>query len=329
MNLNRRHFNLALGGGAALAALQSLPAFAQVAQPKIYYGFPAGSAGDSLARRVADKLGGSSYARNNAVVENKPGAGGRIVLETLKGSPADGTVLTLAQASALTIYPHVYTKMNYTMQDFTPISIGAQMIFALAVGPMVPDSVKTLQDFVAWAKANPEKSSFGSPGAGSMPHFVGSLFGVNAGITFQHVPFRGSLPAVNDTVGGQIAACVTPTGDSLAHAKGGRLRILAVSAPKRVADPDAPTFAEQGYPEIVAEEWFGFFAPAKTPASIVNAANTAIRAALRDQSVIDGLSNVGLVASGGSTTQAMRASLESEFKRWGPLVKKVGFTAES
>lgn len=327
--MQRRTFVQAAASATALAALQPLAALAQVAQPRIYYGFPAGSAGDSLARRVADKLGGTPYARNNAVVENKPGAGGRIVLETLKGSPADGSVLTLAQASALTIYPHVYTKMNYTMADFAPISIGAQMIFALAIGPLVPESVKTLQDFVAWAKANPEKSSFGSPGAGSMPHFVGSLFGINAGITFQHIAFRGSLPAVNDTVGGQIAACVTPTGDSLAHAKAGKLRILAVSAPKRVAAPDAPTFAELGYPEIVAEEWFGFFAPAKTPASVLNAANSAIRAALRDQSVIDGLSNVGLVASGGSTMQDMRASLESEFKRWGPLVKKVGFTAES
>ena len=161
-----------------------------------------------------------------------------------------------------------------------------------------------------------------------MPHFVGSLFGINAGINLQHVPFRGSLPAVNDTVGGQIAACVTPTGDSLAHAKAGKLRILAVSAPKRVASPDAPTFVEQGYPEIVAEEWFGFFAPAKTPANVLAAANTAIRAALKDQSVIDGLANVGLVANG-TTPQEMRASLDSEFKRWGPLVKKVGFTAES
>lgn len=326
--MQRRTFVQAAAGATALAALQPLAALAQVGQPKIYYGFPAGSAGDNLARRVADKLGGTPYASNNAVVENKPGAGGRIVLELLKGSPADGSVLTLAQASALTIYPHVYTKMNYTMEDFAPISIGAQMIFALAIGPLVPESVKTLKDFVAWAKANPEKASFGSPGAGSMPHFVGSLFGINAGITFQHVPFRGSLPAVNDAVGGQIAACVTPTGDSLAHAKAGKLRILAVSAPKRVAEPDAPTFAEQGYPEIVAEEWFGFFAPAKTPASVLNAANTAIRTALRDPALVSGLANIGLVAAG-SSAQDMRNSLDSEFKRWGPLVKKVGFTAES
>ena len=326
--MQRRTFVQAAAGATALAALQPLAAWAQIAQPKIYYGFPAGSAGDNLARRVADKLGGTPYASNNAVVENKPGAGGRIVLELLKTSPADGSVLTLAQASALTIYPHVYTKMNYTMDDFLPISIGAQMIFALAIGPLVPESVKTLKDFVAWAKANPEKSSFGSPGAGSMPHFVGALFGINAGITFQHVPFRGSLPAVNDAVGGQIAACVTPTGDSLAHARAGKLRILAVSAPKRVAAPDAPTFAEQGYPEIVAEEWFGFFAPAKTPANIINAANTAIRTALNDPAVVSGLANLGLVTAG-SSPQDMRNSLDSEFKRWGPLVKKVGFTAES
>ncbi len=326
--MQRRTFVQAAAGATALAALHPLAALAQVAQPKIYYGFPAGSAGDNLARRVADKLGGTAYARTNAVVENKPGAGGRIALELLKGSPADGSVLTLAQASALTIYPHVYTKMNYTMEDFAPISIGAQMIFALAIGPLVPESVKTLKDFVTWAKANPEKSSFGSPGAGSMPHFVGALFGLNAGITFQHVPFRGSLPAVNDTVGGQIAACVTPTGDSLAHARAGKLRILAVSAPKRVAAPDAPTFAELGYPEIVAEEWFGFFAPARTPASVINAANTAIRAALKDPAVVEGLANIGLVTAG-SSPQEMRQSLDAEFKRWGPLVKKVGFTAES
>ena len=106
-------------------------------------------------------------------------------------------------------------------------------------------------------------------------------------------------------------------------------RILAVSAPKRVAAPDAPTFAELGYPEIVAEEWFGFFAPAKTPASVLNAANTAIRAALRDPGVVEGLANVGLVAAGGSSMQDMRSALDAEFKRWGPLVKKVGFTAES
>ena len=151
---NRREFVKALGGAAALGALYPLGALAQaVQQAKIYYGFPAGSAGDSVARRVAEKLGETPYSKINAVVENKPGAGGRIALDTLKTSPADGSVLCLAQASALSTYPHIYSKLGYGIADFAPISIGAVMTHGLAVGPMVPASVKTLKDYIAWAKA--------------------------------------------------------------------------------------------------------------------------------------------------------------------------------
>ena len=142
---NRRQFVKVLGGAAALGALYPLGAFAQaVQQAKIYYGFPAGSAGDSVARRVAEKLGDTPFSKINAVVENKPGAGGRIALDTLKTSPADGSVLCLAQASALSTYPHIYTKLSYGLADFAPVSIGAVMTHGLAVGPMVPASETTL-----------------------------------------------------------------------------------------------------------------------------------------------------------------------------------------
>jgi tripartite-type tricarboxylate transporter receptor subunit TctC len=327
---NRREFVKALSGAAALGALYPLGAFAQaVQQAKIYYGFPAGSAGDSVARRVAEKLGDTPYSKINAVVENKPGAGGRIALDTLKTSPADGSVLCLAQASALSTYPHIYTKLSYGLADFAPISIGAVMTHGLAVGPMVPASVKTLKDYVAWAKANPGQASYGSPGAGSTPHFLGALLGLNSGTDLRHVPYRGSLPAINDVVGGQIASSMTPVGDCLPFAKAGKLRVLASSGAQRPAYlPDVPTFTEQGFPEIVADEWFGFFAPAKTPANVIALASTAIQAALKDKTVAEGLLLVGLVAHG-SSPEDMKKSLQAEYERWGPLVKKIGFTAES
>lgn len=325
----RRHF---IQSTASLAALGALPlgAFAQlVEQVRILYGFPAGSSGDSVARRVGEKMAGSAYTRNAAVVENKPGAGGRIALELLKAAPADGSVLALAQVSALANYPYIYSKLNYQAKDFAPVSIGAIMQHGLAVGPMVPASVKTVKDFLAWAKANPAQASYGSPGAGSTPHFLGALLGLNSGTELRHVPYRGSVPGVTDTVSGQIAAMVTPHGDFIANYRAGKLRILATSGPKRSPYvPEVPTFAEQGFADLTTEEWFGFYAPARTPKNVIDAANAAINAALKDKMVIDSLAVVGLIPHG-TTPQEMARWQEAEAKHWGPLIKKIGFTAES
>ena len=326
----RRQFVQAFGSAAALGALYPLSASAQpVDQVKVLFGFPAGSSGDTVARRVAEKFLGTAYAKNAGVVENKPGAGGRIALEALKAAPADGSVLAVAQVSAIANYPHIYSKMNYTDKDFAPVSIGAIMHHGLAVGPMVPASVKTVKDFLAWAKANPKEASYGSPGAGSTPHFLGALLGINSGVDLRHVPYRGSIPGVTDVVGGQIAAMVTPHGDFIANYKAGKIRILATSGPKRsMYVPDVPTFAEQGFPELTTEEWFGFYAPAATPKPIIAAANAAINAALKEKSVIDSLAIVGLIPQG-STPEEMARWQKAEYDTWGPLIKKIGFTAES
>jgi tripartite-type tricarboxylate transporter receptor subunit TctC len=328
---HRRHFINTLGAAAALGALSPLSALAQaLEQVKIFYGFPAGSAGDSVARRVGEKMAGSAFAKNSAVVENKPGAGGRIAIESLKSAAADGSVLALTPFSVMSIYPHVYSKLNYdAFKDFVPVSIAAIMHHGLAVGPIVPASVKTVKDFLAWAKANPKDASYGSPAAGSTPHFLGALLGINNNVDLKHIPYRGSVPGVTDVVGGQIAAMVTPCGDFMANHKAGKLRVLATSGSKRSPFfPDVPTFAESGFPELVAEEWFGFYAPAKTPASVLSAANAAINTAVKDKAVIDSLAVVGLIAQG-STAQAMAQSQQTEYDRWGPLIKKIGFTAES
>jgi len=327
---HRRHFLQALGSAAALGALSPLSALAQALdQVKIMYGFPPGSAGDSVARRVAEKLGGTPYSKNPGYVENKPGAGGRIAVESLKAAVADGSVLTLAPVSALAVYPYIYPKLSYKPEEVTQVSIGAIMFHGLAVGPAVPAEVKTLKDFLAWAKANPDKASYGTPGAGSMPHLLGALLGIRAAVDLKHVPYRGTVPSITDLVGGQIAAAMNPSGDYLQYMKSGRVRVLATSGKKRSPFlPDVPTFIELGYPDVTSEEWFGFYAPAKTPAATIAAANAAITTALKDKTVIDALAIVGLVAHG-STPQEMAADQKAEFERWGPLVKQIGVTAES
>lgn len=329
--INRRQFAQASLGCGLLSTLGVPAARAQtLEQVRILYGFPAGSSGDIVARRVAERIAGSSYSRNAAIVENKPGAGGRIALEALKSSAADGATIGLSPFSCTAIYPHVYGKLPYDpARDFVPVSIAALMFHGLAVGPLVPASVKTVKDFLLWAKANPKEANYGSPAAGSTPHFIGALLGMNNGVELKHVPYRGSVPGVTDLVGGQIAAMVTPSGDFISNHKAGKLRILATSGSKRSPFiPDVATFAEQGFPEFTVEEWFGFYAPANTPAAVVTAANAAINQALKDKALVEGLGVVGLIAQG-STPQEMAASQAAELKRWGPLVKKVGFTGES
>lgn len=326
----RRTFIQAAGGGA-LASLLPLAASAQALdQVKIYYGFPAGSAGDSVARRIGEKVAGSAYSRNVAVVDNRPGAGGRIALEVLKSAPADGSVLALSPFSCTSIYPHVYSKLSYDAnKDFAAVSIGAVMHHGLAVGPKVPTSVVTVRDFLAWAKANPQEANYGSPAAGSTPHFIGALLGLTANVDLRHVPYRGSVPGITDVVGGQIAAMVTPSGDFLANHRAGKLRMIATSGRQRSPfSPEVPTFAEQGFADLTTEEWFGFYAPAQTPAAAIARANAAVNAAVKERAVIDSLGVVGLIARG-STADEMAKSQQAEFERWGPLVRRIGFTAES
>jgi tripartite-type tricarboxylate transporter receptor subunit TctC len=326
----RRQF---VQSAAAAGALSTLP-FALRAQgfeaPKIVNGFPAGGTADATARRVAERMGGTAYAKTPAVVENKPGAGGRIACEVVKSARPDGSTLLLTPYSMMSIYPHIYARLSYDpFKDFAPVSIAAVMTHALTVGPMVPASVKTVKDFLAWAKANPDKASYGSPAAGSTPHFLAALLGLNTGTDLKHVPYRGSAPAVADMIGNNLAATSTPTGDALANHRAGKVRILATSGAQRTPfTPEVPTYAEQGFADLTTEEWFGFYAPAGTPANVIANANAAINQALKEKTVVDSLALMGLVARG-STPAEMDKSQRDEHTRWGPLVKKIGFTAES
>lgn len=233
--LNRRQLFLSQAATAALAVLGcTRDALAQIVQKtsRIIVGFPAGGTTDVLARVCADKLRGP-YAPV-VIVDNKPGAAGRIALTNAGAVESDGSASFLAPCSTLFIYPHVYKKLGYEpVKDFTPVAPIARGDFALSVGPMVPDTVKTLKDFAAWAKANPKQAFFASPAAGATPHFVGVMFAKAAGIDMTHASYRGDAPGVQDLLGGQIASSVNNIGVVLPHVKSGRLRVLATSGAKR------------------------------------------------------------------------------------------------
>jgi tripartite-type tricarboxylate transporter receptor subunit TctC len=329
---NRRQFIQASAATAVLGGL-GLPAFAQalpIDLVKIINGFPVGGSADTTSRRVGEKLGPSAYTKNAAVVENRTGAAARIAVDAVKAAAPDGATLLLTPYSMMAIYPHIYKQLSYDpFTDLLPVCMASSLVHGLAVGPLVPATVRTVKDYLAWAKANPKDASYGSPAAGSTPHFLGALLGLNNGVDLKHIPYRGSTPGVVDLIGGQLASMFTPHGDFLANHKAGKLRILATSGKQRSPFvPEIPTFIEAGFPDLVVEEWFGFYAPAKTPASIIASANAAINAALRDKSVIDSLAIQGMLPVGGTAAQ-MGSDQKVQFDYWGPIVKKIGFTAEA
>jgi tripartite-type tricarboxylate transporter receptor subunit TctC len=262
------------------------------------------------------------------VVENKPGAAGQIGIITVKDSNPDGSALLLTPSSMLSIYPFTYPKLQYKLEDVAPVSVGAYINHGLAVGPGVPDSVKTLKDFLAWAKADPAKANFGSPGAGSMPHMIGVLLGKFTGVELKHIPYRGAAPGVTDLLGGQISAFCGPIGDFLQYAKTGKLRVLAISGKGRSAFlPTVPTLREAGYP-LTVREWYGFFLPGKAKPETIRRASAYLQPALTNPEVVEYGKQFGLEIQP-STAPALAELLAADAEEWRRLIKQVGFTAES
>jgi tripartite-type tricarboxylate transporter receptor subunit TctC len=328
MSLDRRHWLESVAAGSLLSALgQGAWAQAQVDAIKIVTGFPPGGTSDTICRRVAEKLA-PGYAKS-AFVDNKTGAGGQIAVQVVKAAAPDGNTVLQTPMSMLGIYPHIYRKLSYDpFTDVLPVSLGCTFDFGFAVGPMVPNDVRSIQDFLNWCRSNPDKANFGSPAAGSTPHFIGALLGKWAQVDLRHVAFRGTQPAILDMIGGQIAAVSGPIGEFTQHVAAGKCRLLAASGPKR--SPFAPgtaTFVEQGLKDFVYEEWFGFFVPARTPADVITRLNSALRVALAASETVSGLAAMGLEAQS-STPAELGQRLRRDHDRWGPLVKQIGFTAE-
>lgn len=325
----RRAFTQSLLGSAVLSAF-GLPLAAQAQasldMAKILVGFPPGGTTDALSRRVADKLRGS-YA-SNVIVENKPGAGGQIAISALKTAPADGSTLLLTPSSMLSVYPFTYSKLPYTLDDLAPVSVACFFSHGFGVGPAVPASVKTIKDFLAWAKANPDRANFASPAAGSIPHLTAALFSKLTKADLQHVPYKGSAPGIQDLLGGQVSSMCSPVGDYLPHLKSGRLRLLATSGPQRSPfTPDVPTFKEQGI-DISVREWYGFFLPAKATPEARRRAAAYLQPALASKDLIDSMAQVGMEVQP-STPDQLAAWLKADADQWRGIVKEIGFSADS
>lgn len=321
--IQRRH----LIAAAALSPLAG-PSRAEglLESARILTGFPPGGTLDVVARRVADKLRGG-YAKV-VLVENKPGAGGRLAVDELRRSAADGSTLLITPAAMLTLYPHLYPRLPYGLQDVAPVCSATSVVFGLGVGPGVPDSVTTLKQFLAWAKANPDKAAYGSPGAGSPPHYVGALLEKESGVALTHVPYRGTVPGVQDLLGGQVASFSGPIGDYLPHVKTGKLRVLATSGPKRSRFlPEVPTYTELGFKALEQVEWYGFFLPGKATPELAQRAAAAIRAALSAPEIPDALAQFGLELALGTPAELAKA-MKAEHEAWAPIVKRVGFVPE-
>ncbi|MEO8024358.1 tripartite tricarboxylate transporter substrate-binding protein [Polaromonas sp.] len=327
--INRRHFMHTAGGAAVLAGL-GLPragyAQSSLELARIISGFPPGGTVDVLARRVADKLRGN-YA-TNMVVENKPGAAGQIGVITVKDGNPDGSAMLLTPSSMLSIYPYTYPKLQYRLEDLAPVSVGAYIHHGLAIGPGVPPSVKTLKDFLAWAKTNDASANFGSPGAGSMPHMIGILLGRFTGVHLRHIPYRGTVPGVQDLLGGQISSFCGPIGDYIPHVKTGKLRVLTIAGTVRSPFlPEVPSLRELGYP-LTVREWYGFFLPGKAKPEVVRRASAYLQAALGQADLIEYGKQFGLEIQS-SSAPALAELLQADASEWRRLIKQVGFTAES
>lgn len=307
-----------------LGALQTAQSQTVRGTARILVGVPPGGFLDAMARLLTEQM--KSYA-SSTIVEIRSGAGYRVALEAAKNSPADGSVMILAPSGPMTLYPYIYKSLSYDPQrDFAPVSTVCSSPSLLAVGPQVPLAVKTVADFIAWCRANPKQSSFGTAGAGSPMHFLGTTFARTAAFEFTHIPYQGSAPAIQDLLGGQIAAVIAPIGNFAAHLNSGNVRALATTGRQRASIlPDVPTVAQTGYPELEFAEWFGILVPAKTPAETVNALNSAIREALKTSSVTAAIANFALEAEGNSPAE-FAARIKADTDRWAGIVKASGFT---
>jgi tripartite-type tricarboxylate transporter receptor subunit TctC len=327
--LTRRHLLAASAAGLLAGGIIPIPRVrAEVIKKPVHVivGFPAGGGTDVIARILADRLRGP-YA-STVLVENKPRAAARIAVEYVKNAEPDGSVMLFTPDFPMTVYPHSFRSLNYDpLRDFTPVSPAARSMLTYNVGPAVPDSVRSLADFVQWCKAHPDKASYGTTAAGGTPHFVGMMLASEAGVVMTPVHYRGGAPALQDLIGGHVAASVNPVSEALPLSRSGALRILAVTGSRRSSFlPEVPTMTEAGY-SVVVESWLGVFVPAKTPADIVAALSAAISEAVKSPQMVENLAKVGN-APAFQTPAEFAAVVKADIARWAPVVKASGFVAE-
>jgi tripartite-type tricarboxylate transporter receptor subunit TctC len=309
----------------AIAALAAANAVAQGAYPnkpvRIVVPFPAGGTTDLLARSAAQKL--SEAWSQQVIVDNRPGAAGNIGSELVAKSPGDGYTLLMGTVGTHAINASLYAKMPYDhVKDFVPVILVAGVPNVLVVHPSVP--VNSVQELIAYAKANPGKLNFASSGNGTSIHLSGELFKTMTGVQMAHIPYKGSAPALTDLLGGQVQLMFDNLPSALPYIKAGKLRPLAVTSTTRApALPDTPTVAESGVPGFEASSWFGLLAPAGTPRDVVIKINGEVAKWLDSPDAREKLAAQGANVASGSPEDFTK-HIQAETAKWAKVVKDSG-----
>jgi len=319
----RRHLiRTALLAALALPAI-ALPAWAQ-SNIRMIYPYAAGGSGDAVIRILAEKAQG--ILGQNVLVENRTGGAGRIGVRVVKSSAPDGSTFLFTPFAAVTIYPVVYTTIDYDpFTDLAPVSQICTFDFGIAVRADHPAT--TPQELIAWLRANPTRTQYGSPGAGALPHFFGLLVGKAAGVEMLHVPYAGTPPALSDLMGGQIPLVTSTASEFVQLHRAGKIRVIATSGKQRLPLlSEVPTFGEAGI-GIEGVGWYGVFAPAKTPSEMVARMSKALIAAIAMPDVQARFETFGLRPTG-TTPDQLGAIQKADARLWEPIVKASGFRAD-
>jgi tripartite-type tricarboxylate transporter receptor subunit TctC len=284
---------------------------------------PPGGGTDALARIVGEAL----HARwgQPVVIENRGGAGGNIGAEAVYKADPDGYTILFTAGGTLTNNKALYGRLNYDPDAFVPVALVAANYSVLVVHPRIPAT--SVQQFIAYAKANPEKLDYASPGSGTGSHLTGEMFKAMAGVKIAHIPYKGTAPAMGDLVGGQVGSMFAELGSILPHIRAGKVRALGVTSDKRIAVlPDTPAIAEV-LPGFLATPWNGAVAPPKTPAAIATKLSAGIAEILRQPDVAKRLADRSFEAMG-STPEQMTVFLKQETERWDKVIRTIGLKAD-
>lgn len=326
MKLIRRQFNaLGVASLAGCVGLSSSRALAADEQRRVLVGYAPGGAADNVARIVGDGLREGGYG---AIVENRPGAAGRIALEALRGAAPDGRTLVLMPTGNLTLAPQIYPGARFDpVTDFAGVGSACRMSFAIAVGADSP--AKTLPEFLDLARNDSAMAAFGTPGAGTAMHFIGEILARQSRVALTQVPYRGGSAAVTDAIGGTIPSVITTLPNLLPMHRTGRLRILAISSETPVpALPGIPTFTELGFKDLAVMETFVYIAPAGTPTATLADLNKAITAAVRGPKVRSLLEEAEYEIHTSSPAE-LDQKLRDEYVGWKNVIDLIGFKLES
>jgi tripartite-type tricarboxylate transporter receptor subunit TctC len=308
----------------AAGAVISAGAVAQDKPPlRILVGFPPGGSADSIARLVGDAIRDDF---GQVTVENRPGAGGRIALTAVKNAKPDGQTVVVLPSGPMVLFPHVYKKLDYdAVKDFTPVSLIAHFQFGVVSGPVT--NARNMADMLAKAKADPKNATYGSPGLGTLPHFMGVMLEQSTGVTLNHIPFQGGAPANTALLGGHIGYKFDVVSETAELHRGGKVRIIAVTGPRRDPQvPEVPTLKESGV-DMEATAWFAMYAPAGLPPEVLARLERSVAGAVKKPAMQEKLLKLGYEPVG-STSGELAAAQRADLARWEKPIKATGVSLD-